>query len=372
MKLLNSQQFSNRVLAWFTKFGRKNLPWQKPNTPYRVWVSEIMLQQTQVTTVIPYFERFIKHFPDLKTLAEANIDDVLAHWAGLGYYARARNLHRTAQIIMKTYKGKFPQTLAAIQELPGIGRSTAGAILSLSMNIRAPILDGNVKRVLARFHAVTGWPGNAEVSEQLWEFAERYTPKQQVAEYTQAMMDLGATICTRSKPSCSLCPLQSHCQAYLQGTPSAYPTAKPTKQIPTKTIHMLLLNNQQGEIMLIKRPPVGIWGGLWSLPECPVDTNIHLWCQQHYFCNIATVQTWPSLRHTFSHFHLDIIPVLISVSEWRPPVMESDSTVWYNVAEINTRGVAAPVKQLLTQFAENKQLCLELSTAKNYKKKRKV
>ena len=369
---LTPQQFSKRILTWFDKFGRKNLPWQKPNTPYRVWVSEIMLQQTQVTTVIPYFERFIKRFPDLKTLAQANIDDVLAHWAGLGYYARARNLHRTAQLIMQEHKGKFPQTVEALQNLPGIGRSTAGAILALSMQIRAPILDGNVKRVLARFYAITGWPGNLEVAKQLWDLAEHYTPKQKVAEYTQAMMDLGATICTRAKPQCLSCPLHIHCSAYSAGQPTAYPTAKPAKQLPVKTIHMLLLSNQQGEILMIKRPPVGIWGGLWSLPECPVNENISQWCQQHYACQIAQPESWPGLRHTFSHFHLDILPVIVAVTQWQPPMMESDNIVWYNLAQINTKGVAAPVKQLLTQLAENKQLCLELSTVRNYKKKPKA
>ncbi len=336
-----------------------------------MWVSEIMLQQTQVTTVIPYFLRFIKQFPDLKTLAKAEIDEVLALWAGLGYYARARNLHRTAKIIAEEYHSQFPQTVDALQKLPGIGRSTAGAILALSSNIRAPILDGNVRRVLTRFHAIAGWPGISAITEQLWEIAEKYTPKQQVAEYTQAMMDLGATVCTRSQPKCDSCPLQSHCQAYASGAPTRYPISKPTKQLPVKTTHMLLLNNQQGEILLIKRPPVGIWGGLWSLPECPLNEDIENWCQKYLFCEINKLITWPSLRHTFSHFHLDIVPIVASISHWAPPLMESDNAVWYNLAQINAKGVAAPIKQLLTQLSENKRLCLELSSAKNYKKKLK-
>ncbi len=364
--------FSKHILTWFAQHGRKNLPWQQPATPYRVWVSEIMLQQTQVNTVIPYFERFIEKFPALKTLAQADLDDVLSLWAGLGYYARARNLHKTANIICEQYNGEFPTTVAALQNLPGIGRSTAGAILALSMNIHAPILDGNVKRVLARFHAISGWPGLPAIAQQLWQLAERYTPTKQVADYTQAMMDLGATLCTRTQPQCVVCPLQSDCQAYSEGAPTIYPTSKPAKQLPVKAIHMLLLNNQQGEILLVKRPPVGIWGGLWSLPECPIEENINAWCQQQYHCEIDSPITWPGLRHTFSHFHLDIIPVEATVKNWRPPLMEADAIVWYNIAQIKTKGVAAPVKQLLTQLTDKKQLCLALSTVKNSKKKPKA
>lgn len=368
---LNSHQFSARVLKWFAQYGRKNLPWQQFNSPYHVWLSEIMLQQTQVATVIPYFQRFIKKFPDLKTLAEADIDDVLALWAGLGYYARARHLHRTAKIIMQDYQGRFPRDITSLQQLPGIGRSTAGAILALSMRIRAPILDGNVKRVLARFHAIDGWPGANPIMQQLWEIAERYTPQKQVAEYTQAMMDLGATLCTRSQPNCQRCPLQTHCKAYAQGNPTAYPMPKPRKTLPVKTTHMLLLLNQNNEILLVKRPPAGVWGGLWSLPECPVEEDVKAWSKQHFFCDIDAFTAWPPLRHTFSHFHLDIVPIQAIIKHWQPPMMEPWRIVWYNIDKIITRGVAAPVKLLLQQLAQS-ALCPELSTARNFRKKPKA
>lgn len=349
---MTPKKFQNSVLKWFDKSGRKNLPWQKPNSSYRVWLSEIMLQQTQVKTVIPYFQKFIKKFPSLKSLAQANIDDVLNLWAGLGYYARARNLYKTAQIIQKKYRGKFPTDLETIQTLPGIGRSTAGAILALSQNQHAAILDGNVKRVLARFHAITDWPGKPEVNKQLWLLAENYTPKNRVANYTQAMMDLGALICTRSKPKCAMCPLQKHCTAYASGNPAAYPAKKISKKIPTRSINMMILLNEKGEILLEKRPPVGIWGGLWSLPECATEQDIKQFCKQQHHCEIKNLQKWPGLRHTFSHFHLDITPVLAHIKKWRPVVMESPNTVWYNIAHLKSKGLAAPVKKLLTQLTE--------------------
>lgn len=346
---MDARKFSKNILAWFDRHGRKHLPWQKPRTPYRVWVSEIMLQQTQVNTVIDYFLRFIKRFPDLETLAAANIDEVLALWTGLGYYARARNLHRTAQIIQHEYQGKFPRTLAALQELPGIGRSTAGAIMALSMNKRAAILDGNVKRVLCRFHAVEGWPGNPQVMQELWNFAEQYTPQQRIQDYTQAMMDLGALVCTRTQPKCGMCPLKSGCVAYKQDDVKNYPQKKPTKKLPVRAINLLMLCNDKGEILLEKRPPVGIWGGLWSFPECAVDKNIKAWCAEKYFCKFKKQQVLTGFRHTFSHFHLDIKPILLQVSAWRPPLMEAD-IMWCDAARAASKGLAAPVKKLLGQM----------------------
>lgn len=341
---MTPKQFQTAVLKWFDKHGRRDLPWQKSHAPYRVWLSEIMLQQTQVKTVIPYFQKFIKKFPHVKSLANANIDDVLTLWSGLGYYARARNLHKTAQIIQQEFHGRFPIDVATLQTLPGIGRSTAGAIVALSKNQRAPILDGNVKRVLARFHA--------ENSKDLWELAEKYTPEKRVADYTQVMMDLGALICTRTKPKCALCPLQKHCAGYLSGNPTAYPAKTTSKKIPTRATHMLILRNDQGEILLEKRPPIGIWGGLWSLPECVADQDIKQFCKKQHHCDIKNLQKWPKLRHTFSHFHLDITPVLIHIKKWSPPAMESPNTVWYNVATLDDKGLAAPVKKLLIQLAE--------------------
>lgn len=346
---MSPSKFSQQVLAWFDQHGRKNLPWQNPRTPYHVWVSEIMLQQTQVATVIKYFQRFIKHFPNLSKLAAAELDDVLTLWSGLGYYSRARNLHRTAQIIQQQYRGKFPNDLEKLQNLPGIGRSTAGAIMALSMNKRAPILDGNVKRVLCRFHAAEGLPNDSQFITRLWELAEKYTPQTRVADYTQAMMDLGATVCTRSKPKCHACPLQKNCLAYQQGNPENYPNKKTTKTIPVRAINLLILQNNKGEIFLEKRPPVGIWGGLWSLPECPVNQDIKQWCEEKYFCKTKSHKTLQSFRHTFSHFHLDITPISIKINNWQPPMMDNDNLVWCDMDQLPNKGLAAPVKKLLSQ-----------------------
>ncbi len=344
-------QFSKKVLNWFARHGRKNLPWQQHISPYRVWVSEIMLQQTQVQTVIPYFNRFIKRFPTIASLARAREDEVLHLWTGLGYYARARNLHRAANIVQKDFKGKFPTDLETLQSLPGIGRSTAGAILSLSLQIRAPILDGNVKRVLARTHAIAGYPGIPAVAEKLWQLAEQYTPKKEIAAYTQAMMDIGAMICTRSKPQCVKCPLQKICLAHLQGQETIYPSKKPRKQLPIKSKQLLILCNQRGEVILEKRPAKGIWGGLWSLPECTEMENISSWCWQNYQYRINQHQIWPMFRHTFTHFHLNITPIFVHMNNSKNKTLW-DNLVWYNVRLPDERGLPAPVKQLLLQVAD--------------------
>lgn len=343
-------QFYEPVLKWFVKYGRKNLPWQKPKSAYRVWLSEIMLQQTQVTTVIPYFQKFIKQFPTIQSLANAHVDEVLTLWAGLGYYARARNLHKTAKIICTQFKNKFPQNLEALQSLPGIGRSTAGAILALSMNQHAAILDGNVKRVLARFHAIANWPGEPKTQQQLWHIAEYYTPKNNTAEYTQAMMDLGATVCTRSKPKCDQCPLQKNCQAFAQGNPTAYPITRKSKKLPIRATRMLIIKNKNHEILLEKRPPVGIWGGLWSLPECPIEEDIQQWCKQQYRFTIHDYDYHESFRHTFSHFHLDITPITTQIKKQNSMVMDGANTIWQDISKLNTKGLAAPVKKLLRQM----------------------
>lgn len=345
--------FNRRILAWFDRHGRKNLPWQKPRTPYRVWLSEIMLQQTQVQTVIAYFQRFIKRFPTVKALASAEIDEVLALWSGLGYYARARNLYRCAQLIMSEHQGKFPSDLTALQALPGIGRSTAGAIITLGFKQPAPILDGNVKRVLCRFHAIAGWPGLPAIAQRLWEWAEKYLPRTRNDDYTQALMDLGALVCTRSQPQCTLCPLRSHCLAYAQGNPTNYPHNKPRKTLPVRAINLLLLCNKDGAILLEKRPATGIWGGLWSLPETTLADNLSHYCVKSYHCKVGAAQIWPSFRHTFTHFHLDITPIMLRVISWRPPLMDSTAIVWYNIAQAEKKGLAAPVKKLLLQLKEH-------------------
>lgn len=354
---MQTQQFQKLILKWFDKNGRKDLPWQKNRTPYRVWISEIMLQQTQVATVIPYFERFIIRFPDVKSLAAAQEDEVLELWAGLGYYARARNLHKTAKIVQQEYQGKFLKDLILLQKLPGIGRSTAGAIYSLGMNKPAPILDGNVKRVLTRLHVIEGYPNETKTLKQLWQLAEDYLPKERACDYTQAMMDIGSLLCTPTQPDCKHCPVQKYCLAYQQNKTADFPRAKPTKSLPIRTTHLLILVNDQHEILLEKRPSVGIWGGLWSLPEFSnqnetkrnTERSLQNWCRQNYGCDIDACQSLASFRHTFSHFHLDITPLLIPVKKLRPSIMESSARVWYNVNNQNI-GLPAPIKKILRQI----------------------
>jgi A/G-specific adenine glycosylase len=348
---LTPKQFQQRILAWFKVYGRKDLPWQQIKSPYRIWLSEIMLQQTQVATVVPYFQDFVQAFPSLSSLAKADIEEVFHLWSGLGYYARARHLHRCAQIIEKEYLGEFPQDLIQLQSLPGIGRSTAGAILALAFNKPAGILDGNVKRVLTRFHAISGWTVLTSVNKKLWSLAESYTPfNDQVSHYTQAMMDLGALICTRTQPKCVQCPLQAHCLAHKGKNPHAFPTPKPHKKKPCRAIKMLVLVNPQQEVLLEKRPEMGIWGGLWSLPECSFTEDIINFCKQHYHCSAEKPIKHTPLKHSFSHFQLEITPIVMRVKKWRPPLMESGRIVWYNIEQLATKGLAAPVKKLLNHL----------------------
>ncbi|QPK62777.1 A/G-specific adenine glycosylase [Methylomonas sp. LL1] len=342
------EQFQQQLLAWFDIHGRKDLPWQQDITPYRVWVSEIMLQQTQVASVIGYFQRFMARFPTVQSLAETELDEVLRHWAGLGYYARARNLHKTAQRIAAN-QGQFPQTAEDLSALPGIGRSTAGAILSIACGQSQPILDGNVKRVLARFHAVHGWPGDSKVATQLWALSGQYTPGQRTGDYTQAMMDLGATLCTRGKPRCDICPVAESCQAKQLNLTSQLPEPKPRKTLPVKQLYFLLLQDNRLQILLERRPPTGIWGGLWSLPEFADLRELLHWCVQRDY-RIGPPQTLPSQRHTFSHYHLDYIPVLAKLENPINNVMEAGRTVWYKTGEIDSLGLPAPIKRLLQQY----------------------
>ncbi len=341
--------FASRVLRWFDDHGRKDLPWQQVISPYRVWVSEIMLQQTQVQTVIPYYERFMRSFPELASLADADIDAVLQHWSGLGYYARARNLHRAAQTIRDDHSGIFPSIFDDVVALPGIGRSTAGAILAIATGERHAILDGNVKRVLARHAAVEGWPGKTEVVDRLWSLAEANTPTQRVADYTQAIMDLGATLCTRSKPSCDACPVTVDCVARRTDTIEQYPGRKPRKTKPLrKTTMVLAINN--GAVFLERRPPAGIWGGLWSLPEVE---NIDEWCQRTLDQQEDQIEQRDVLRHSFSHFDLDIRPVVVRVATVSRKVADSPDTTWYLLDDEPPGGMAAPVRQLINSLKTN-------------------
>ena len=347
-----SETFAHKVIEWFDSHGRHDLPWQRQPTPYRVWVSEIMLQQTQVATVIPYYERFLARFPSVEDLAAAPVDDVLHHWSGLGYYARARNLHQAAQRVVSEHGGLFPDDLDTMQALPGIGRSTAGAILSLAGGQRQAILDGNVKRVLARCFAVEGWPGSTAVGRQLWQLAERLTPDGRVAAYNQAMMDLGATVCTRARPACGRCPLHTDCQAAASGRQADYPGKKPKKALPQRTVRMLLVRNAAGELLLEQRPPSGIWGGLWSLPETAGDADPQGWCERHLASPVKLIRTLEPRRHTFSHFQLHIEPFELLLKGPGRGVLETGGRLWYNPAQPPDLGLAAPIARLIAEATE--------------------
>lgn len=346
--MMEAQQFSQVVLDWYHKYGRKTLPWQQEKTPYHVWLSEVMLQQTQVATVIPYFERFIARFPNVSALAKAPLDEVLHLWTGLGYYARARNLHKAAQHIVDKHQGRFPDTFEDVCALPGVGRSTAGAILSLSLKKPYPILDGNVKRVLARCYAVEGWPGKKEVENKLWEISEQVTPTKGVEYFNQAMMDLGAMVCTRTKPKCELCPLNTGCIAYAHHSWADYPGKKPKKAIPEKTTYFLILQ-YDNLVWLDKRPPAGIWGGLFAFPQFETKMLLEQWLAEHGLENSKTEQLI-SFRHTFSHFHLDIVPICVKLSTFTS-LMEAQQGLWYNLQTPASVGLAAPVENLLRQLA---------------------
>ena len=340
--------FADQVLAWFDQNGRHDLPWQKNRSPYRVWLAEVMLQQTQVATVIPYYQKFLAKFPDHHSLAQASLDEVLKLWAGLGYYTRARNLHKAAVLIEQQYQGQFPEQFADVLALPGIGPSTAGAILAQSLGQRHAILDGNVKRVLSRYFEVEGWAGKKVVENVLWQKAEACTPDSRLADYTQAMMDLGATVCTRSSPDCEHCPLAPHCLALKNQRVNELPTPRPKKQIPVKTVRMLMLTNNKGEILLEKRPPTGIWGGLWSLPELALEQDIALHCEQRWGYQIEGVEDQLAFRHTFSHYHLDITPCSVRVVSQSMQVQDSEQ-LWSDADEVDNYALATPVVNILQQ-----------------------
>jgi A/G-specific adenine glycosylase len=349
---MDAEHLAPSLLSWFDKYGRKDLPWQRESSPYRVWVSEIMLQQTQVAVVIPYFERFVGRFPAVADLAAADLDEVLRLWSGLGYYVRARNLHKAAHLLVAEHNGKFPTDIRQVQDLPGIGRSTAGAILSLALGQRHPILDGNVKRVLARYFAVPGWPGQNKVLNRLWELAEVCTPAGGVGAYNQALMDLGATLCTCRKPDCTRCPLAQGCSALAQGEPTTYPGPTPRKDLPVRDTEMLLVRNPAGEIFLERRAPVGIWGGLWSLPERDPGQNVAEWCRQRLGVLPHRVEKLPARRHTFSHFHLDILPVRVELQSEPAAICDSNPATWCDPHRAGTLGMAAPIAGILREVAD--------------------
>jgi A/G-specific adenine glycosylase len=341
--------FADQLLAWFDVSGRHDLPWQHPRDPYRVWLSEIMLQQTQVQTAIPYFERFVRELPTLEALAAADEDRVIALWAGLGYYARARNLHAAARICMEQHGGELPTDFEALSALPGIGRSTAGAILAQAHGLLFPILDGNVKRVLCRFHGVAGWPGSAAVEKQLWEHAQANLPTQRLADYTQAIMDFGATLCTRSDPSCVLCPLQSGCVALREGRFAELPESKPGKPLPERRTLMLLLHDREGRVLLVRRPPTGVWSGMWSLPEVADHDQAREFVAAHSQADFEANTPLPLIEHTFSHYRLHIAPLY-----WReaaPAARIGDNAQrWQPLESLDEVGLPAPVRKLLLEL----------------------
>jgi len=352
---METAQVADSLLAWFDRHGRKDLPWQRDPTPYRIWVSEIMLQQTRVAVVIPYFERFLGRFPAVTDLAAADLDEVLHLWSGLGYYARARSLHKAAGVITAVHGGRFPTDIEQVLNLPGIGRSTAGAILSLALGRRYPILDGNVKRVLARCFAVPGWPGRSAVLRRLWELAEACTPVARIGAYNQAIMDLGATLCTRREPDCARCPLAHGCEALARGAPIAFPESRPRKILPIRDWRMVAVCNPAGEVLLERRLPTGIWGGLWSLPECEPGQDAADWCRHNLGVLPRRVEKLPVRRHTFSHFHLDMAPVQIELGSEPPGIADGDRQIWCDPVWPRAVGLAAPIARILREIAENLQ-----------------
>ncbi len=349
-----SDAFAGNLLAWFDRAGRHDLPWQADPSPYRVWVSEIMLQQTQVATVIPYFRRFTDRFPDVVSLADAALDEVLHLWSGLGYYARARNLHRAAAVIRDEHAGRFPERFEDVVRLPGIGRSTAGAILALSLGQRHAILDGNVKRVLARYYAVAGWPGRPAVERRLWELAEAHTPARRVAAYTQAIMDLGATVCRRGTPECGICPLSAGCRARQLDRIAEFPAPRPRRERPLKHSRMLLLEDAQGAVLLEKRPPAGIWGGLWCPPELG-GRSPESFARDVLGLDVETVGEQSPVRHGFTHFELEITPVRARARQGDGALMEAGRWVWYNPRSPARLGLAAVVSRLLDHSTESEE-----------------
>ena len=338
-------EFAQRLIRWHARHGRHDLPWQNTTDPYRVWLSEIMLQQTQVATVIPYYARFLARFPTLADLAQAPAEEVMPLWAGLGYYARARNLHKCAQVIVATHGGQFPPSPEALAALPGIGRSTANSIATFCFGARAPILDGNVKRLLCRAFGIDGFPGSSAVEKRLWLLAKDLMPRTDGAVYNQAQMDMGATVCTRSKPRCKQCPIAERCVALREQRVGELPAAKPRKSIPERFATFLVVHDAAGSVLLETRPPAGIWGGLQSLPELPEGMEMAAWLQQHLGVTPIAVSPAPTCRHAFSHFRLTITPLLCAID--RPQVAAEPGWQWLDAAALASAALPAPVRKIL-------------------------
>lgn len=342
-----SHPFTARLIAWQQQSGRHDLPWQNTRDPYRIWLSEIMLQQTQVVTVIPYYQRFLERFPDVLTLAAASIDEVIPYWAGLGYYARARNLHRCAQVIATVHGGNFPKTALALAELPGIGRSTAAAVAAFAFGAQSAILDGNVKRVLCRQFGIEGFPGAKAVETGLWQLAERLLPETGIEIYTQGLMDLGATVCTRNRPQCTACPVAEACVARLTERQAVLPEARPRAAIPERSAdYVILIAGNQ--VLLERRPSEGLWGGLLTLPEGDLDD----WLAR-LGCTLLSERPLPPLRHTFTHFRLTLQAM---VGEITPPRQALSAPLnWIDLDAAPEAGVPTPIRKLLKQAASGQR-----------------
>ena len=346
----DTDQVAPALISWHARHGRHDLPWQREPTPFRVWISEIMLQQTQVVTVVDYYARFMQRFPDLASLAAAPLDDVLHLWSGLGYYSRARNLHRAAQLACAQHGGELPSTSAQLMELPGIGRSTAAAIRALSAGERCAILDGNVRRVLMRYFAIAGAPTQRAVEQQLWLLAEACTPNSEVAIYTQAIMDLGATICVRRRPLCPACPLSENCGARRSGRQHEIPAPRPRSARRSQSVVMLLAQQADGCVLLERRPERGVWGGLWSPPQFPSIAAARLYAATRLAAAVLEPQPRSIMRHAFTHFDLEITPILARCAG-PAGVMDGPATLWYNAAQPDRVGLPAPVTTLIRSLS---------------------
>ena len=340
--------FASRLIAWQRVHGRHDLPWQNTTDPYRIWLSEIMLQQTQVSAVVPYYQRFLLAFPSLPALAAAPLERVLEQWSGLGYYSRARNLHRCAQVVMEQFGGTFPNDIEALGQLPGIGRSTAAAIAAFAFGIRAPILDGNVKRVLARHAGVEGFPGERAIELRLWAIAEERLPATQVEAYTQGLMDLGATVCTRTRPSCTECALAADCVALRTGRVEALPTPRPRKAMPRRDATLLLLLRHDA-VLVERRPPLGIWGGLWSLPELPAGADAERYCATRFSASVRADEPLEAIEHGFTHFHLTITPQPCAVLSWNARA-EEPGLLWLPLMDAGGAALPAPIRKFLVRL----------------------
>lgn len=345
--MTTSEWFSRRVLAWYRRHGRHDLPWQNTGDPYWVWVSEIMLQQTQVATVIPFYRRFVASFPTVTDLAEASLDEVLALWSGLGYYARARNMHRAAQLVAAEHGGRFPDDFETLQRLPGVGRSTAAAVAALAGGHCHAILDGNVKRILSRFFALAHAPSDSAGQRRLWQWAESLTPRTGVADYTQAMMDLGATVCTRGRPLCRSCPVNERCAAYRLRAQAHYPVPRQRRRRPVRVVRVLLVTDPDGAVLLERRPPAGVWGGLWSLPELADGRTPDDWCRSQLGQSLREQRPWQALRHGLTHFELEMAPIHVILAGRPADRLEQGERFWLARGAHPPGGMPAPVTRLI-------------------------